>query len=64
MELKSLTQRIECMELDLRMLSECLDDSSMCLGVPLIALRQLGAVGGKLGRPALPSVEWRTGQLL
>jgi hypothetical protein len=44
------------------MLSECLSDSSMLLGVPLIAPRQLGAVGGKLGRPSLPSVEWRTGK--
>jgi hypothetical protein len=34
----------------------------MRLGVPFIAPRQLGAVGGKLGRPSLPSVEWRTGQ--
>jgi hypothetical protein len=31
-------------------------------GVPFIAPRQLGAVGGKHGRPSLPSVEWRTGQ--
>jgi hypothetical protein len=65
MELKSLTQRIECMELEswsLRMLSECLGDSSMRLGVPFIAPRQLGAVGGKLGRPSLPSVVWCTGQ--
>jgi hypothetical protein len=44
------------------MLSECLVDSSMRLGVPFIAPRQLGAVGGKLGRPSLPSVEWRIGQ--
>jgi hypothetical protein len=44
------------------MLSECLGSSSMRLGVPFIAPRQLGAVGGKLGRPSLPSVEWRTGQ--
>jgi hypothetical protein len=44
------------------MLSECLGDSSMRLGVPFIALRQLRAVGGKLGRPSLLSVEWRTGQ--
>jgi hypothetical protein len=44
------------------MLSECLGDSSMRLGVPFIAPRQLGAVGGKLGRPSLPSVEWRTRQ--
>jgi hypothetical protein len=44
------------------MLSECLGISSLCLGVPFIAPRQLGAVGDKLGRPSLPSVEWRTGQ--
>jgi hypothetical protein len=30
--------------------------------VPFIAPRQLGAVGGQLGRQFLPSVEWRTGQ--
>jgi hypothetical protein len=36
------------------MLSECLGDSSMRLGVPFIAPRQLGAVGGQLGRPNLP----------
>jgi hypothetical protein len=35
---------------------------SMRLGVPLIAPRQLGAVGGQLGRQFLPSVEWCTGQ--
>jgi hypothetical protein len=46
----------------LRILSECLDDSSMRLGVPFIAPRQLGAVGGQQGRPSLPSVGWRTGQ--
>jgi hypothetical protein len=34
----------------------------MRLGVPFIAPRQLRAVGGKLGRPSLPSIEWRTGQ--
>jgi hypothetical protein len=65
MELKSLTQSIKCAETEcesLRMISECLGDSSMRLGVPFIAPRQLGAVGGKLGRPSLPSVEWRTGQ--
>jgi hypothetical protein len=44
------------------MLSECLDYSSMCLGVPFIAPRQLGAVGGQLGRPNLPSVGWCAGQ--
>jgi hypothetical protein len=65
MELKSLSQRIECMRMEswcLRMIKECLGDSSMRLGVPFIAPRQLGAVGGNLGRPKLPSVGWRTGQ--
>jgi hypothetical protein len=37
-------------------------DSSMCLGVPFIAPRQLGAVGGILGRQILPFVGWHTGQ--
>jgi hypothetical protein len=44
------------------MLKICLGDSSMCLGVPFIAPRQLGAVGGILGRQFLPSIGWRTGQ--
>jgi hypothetical protein len=44
------------------MLSECLGISSMRLGVPFIAPRQLGAVGGNLGRPSLPSVKWCIGQ--
>jgi hypothetical protein len=44
------------------MLSECLGDSSMRLGVPFIAPRQLGVVGDNLGRQFLPFVEWRTGQ--
>jgi hypothetical protein len=44
------------------MLSECLGNSSMCLWVPFIAPRQLGAVGGQLGRPNLPYVGWCTGQ--
>jgi hypothetical protein len=44
------------------MIKECLCISSMRLGVPFIAPRQLGAVGGNLGRLILPSVEWRTGQ--
>jgi hypothetical protein len=44
------------------MLSECLGDSSICLGVPFIAPRQLGADGGQLGRPNLPFVGWCTGQ--
>jgi hypothetical protein len=34
----------------------------MRLGVPFIAPRQLGAVGGQQGRLSLPSVGWRTRQ--
>jgi hypothetical protein len=44
------------------MLSECLGHSSMRLGVPFIAPRQLGAVEDQHGRLSLPSVEWRTEQ--
>jgi hypothetical protein len=44
------------------MFLECLASSSMRLGVPFIAPRQLGAVGGQQGRPKLPSVRWCTGQ--
>jgi hypothetical protein len=65
MELKSLSQRIKCVKLEcrsLRMFLECLGDSSMRLGVPFIAPRQLGAVEDQQGRLFLPSVEWRTGQ--
>jgi hypothetical protein len=65
MELKSLTQQSKCAGVEsgcLRLLSECLGSSSMRLGVPFIALRQLGAVGDQQGRLSLPSVEWRTGQ--
>jgi hypothetical protein len=65
MELNSLTQQSECTGAEsgcLRILSECLGDSSMRLGVPFIAPRQLGAVGGQLGRPNLPSVGWCIGQ--
>jgi hypothetical protein len=64
-ELKSLTRSIKCAEtkcVRLRMLSEYLGDSSMRLGVPFIAPRQLGAVGGQQGRPKLPSVRWCIGQ--
>jgi hypothetical protein len=60
-ELKSLTQRIKCVEVEsesLRMLRERLVYYSMHLGVPFIAPRQLGAVGNQLGRQILPSVEW------
>jgi hypothetical protein len=39
-----------------------LKDNQVRLGVPFIAPRQLGAVGGILGRQFLPSVGWRTGQ--
>jgi hypothetical protein len=64
-ELKSLTRSIKCVETecgDLELLSECLDSSSMRLGVSYIAPRQLGAVGGQQGRQFLPSIGWRTGQ--
>jgi hypothetical protein len=44
------------------MLNVCLVSSSMRLGVPFIAPRQLGAVGGIFGRQYLPSVRWCTGQ--
>jgi hypothetical protein len=44
------------------MLKGCLVSSSMRLGVPFIAPRQLGAVESILGRLILPSVDWRTGQ--
>jgi hypothetical protein len=59
-----LSQRIECAELEswcLGMLRECLMYSSMRLGVPFIAPRQLGAVESIPGRQFLPSVAWRTG---
>jgi hypothetical protein len=65
MELKSLSQRIKCARMEswcLGMIKECLGDSSMRLGVPFIAPRQLGVVGDNLGRQILPSVGWRTGQ--
>jgi hypothetical protein len=65
MELKSLTQQSECTGAEfgcLRMISESLGDSSMRLGVPFMAPRQLGAIGGQQGRLSLPSVGWRTGQ--
>jgi hypothetical protein len=65
MELKSLSQRIECTRMEswcLGMIKECLGVSSMRLGVPFIALRQLGAVGTQQGRQFLLSVGWRTGQ--
>jgi hypothetical protein len=40
----------------------CLVYSSMRLGVPFIAPRQLGAVESNPGRQFLPSVGWRTEQ--
>jgi hypothetical protein len=64
-ELKSLTRSIKCVEMEcgnLELLSECLGDSSMRLGVAFIAPRQLGAVGSQQGRLFLPSVGWRTKQ--
>jgi hypothetical protein len=63
-ELKSLRKSIKCAETEcgrFRMPKVCLGDS-MRLGVPFIAPRQLGAVGGILGRQYLPSVGWRTRQ--
>jgi hypothetical protein len=44
------------------MIKECFVFSSMRLGVPFIAPRQLGAVESNPGRQFLPSVGWRTGQ--
>jgi hypothetical protein len=46
----------------LGMLRECLVSSSMRLGVPFIAPRQLGVVESIPGRQFLSSVAWRTGQ--
>jgi hypothetical protein len=46
----------------LGVLRECLMFSSMRLGVPFIAPRQLGAVESIPGRQFLPSVAWRIGQ--
>jgi hypothetical protein len=43
------------------MLRVCLVFSSMRLGVPFIAPRQLGAVESNPGRQFLPSIGWRTG---
>jgi hypothetical protein len=60
-----LSQRIKCVESKswcLGMLRECLVSSSMHLGVPFIAPRQLGAVECIPGRQFLPSVAWRIGQ--
>ena len=59
-----LSQRIKCAELEswcLGILRECLVCSSMRLGVPFIAPRQLGAVESNPGRQFLPSVDWCTG---
>jgi hypothetical protein len=64
-ELKSLRMSIECVKMECgnpRMFKVCFGVSSMRLGVPFIAPRQLRAVGGNLGRLFLPSVGWRTGQ--
>jgi hypothetical protein len=65
MELKSLSQRIKCVRMEswsLRIFLVSLGDSSMRLGVPFIAPRQLGAVGSQQGRPKFSSVGWCTGQ--
>jgi hypothetical protein len=44
------------------MIKVCLVLSSMRLGVPFIAPRQLGAVESNPGRQFLSSVDWHTGQ--
>jgi hypothetical protein len=52
--LESLSQWTRCVNVKsrrLRMLKSCLVYCSMRLGVPFIALRQLGAVGAPFGRP-------------
>jgi hypothetical protein len=43
------------------MFRECLVYYSICLGVPFIAPRQLGAVEVPIGRQFLPSIGWCTG---
>jgi hypothetical protein len=53
-QLKSLTQRIKCVGEEsgcFIIFRECLGNSFMRLGVPFIAPRQLGAVGGQPERP-------------
>jgi hypothetical protein len=63
--LKSQTQRIGCVFVEsrrLRMFNGGLVCCSMRLGVPFIALRQLGAVGAPFGRQFLPSIRGRTRQ--
>jgi hypothetical protein len=60
-----LSRRNKCVESKswcLGMLLVCLLFSSMRLGVPFIAPRQLGAVENIPGRLILHSVAWRTGQ--
>jgi hypothetical protein len=64
-ELKSLRMSNECARTKCewsRMLKVCFVYSSMHLGVPFIAPRQLGTVESIPGRQFLPSVDWRTGQ--
>jgi hypothetical protein len=60
-----LSRRTKCVESKswcLGMLFVCLIFSSLRLGVPFIAPRQLGAVESIPGRLILPSVDLRTGQ--
>jgi hypothetical protein len=64
-ELKTLRMSIECARMEcgsLKMFRVCLVFSSMRLGVPFIAPRQLGAVESNPGRQFLPSVGWCIGQ--
>jgi hypothetical protein len=65
MELKSLKQRIKCVESEsgsLIMFLESLVYCSVRLGVSFVAPRQLGDVGDNLGTQFLPSIEWCTRQ--
>jgi hypothetical protein len=60
-----LSQRIKCVEMEswcLELIKECLVSSSMRVGDPFIAPRQLGVVGSNPGRQILHSVGWHTGQ--
>jgi hypothetical protein len=64
-ELKSLRMSIECAKTEcewLRMIKVCFVFSSMRLGVPFIAPRQLGTVESNPERQSLSSVGWRIGQ--
>jgi hypothetical protein len=61
-EIKSLRMSNECAKSEWEWSRMLKVSSSMCLGVPFIAPRQLGAIESIPGRQFLPSVDWRTGQ--